>query len=261
MVIDSLPVSNSDGLVSGSGSLVGLTGIHGKRFLIIGGGSGIGIGAAAYLSGHGATLHGTARKPEDLPDLYKHKHWLELNGDNHIYFLKEIESYQFDGVLFTPGIVVTKMAGTQKLKDYEQTFYTNVMQQFVLLNELVREGRLNRPASVVYISSIASTVTMPGNAIYSASKAAMDRLVQCHAFELARKKIRVNAVAPGQVETPLTEKLDLGEGAVNADKARYPLGYGKPGDVAGPILFLLSDLSRWMTGSILVVDGGRSIQT
>jgi NAD(P)-dependent dehydrogenase (short-subunit alcohol dehydrogenase family) len=85
-------------------------------------------------------------------------------------------------------------------------------------------------------------------------------MAKTYANELAGKKIRVNAVAPGMVNTQITIDANdfLSEEVINEDKKKYPLGYGEPEDVALPIVFLLSEASKWITGQVIVLDGGRT---
>lgn len=101
---------------------------------------------------------------------------------------------------------------------------------------------------------------MKGNSIYSSTKAALNSTTKVLALELSPQRIRVNAIAPGQVETKLTEEISsiVSAEAILLDKSKYPLGYGTPKDVAYLTLFLLSSKSRWITGTILNIDGGRS---
>ena len=84
--------------------------------------------------------------------------------------------------------------------------------------------------------------------------------MKIYANELASKKIRVNTVAPGMVNTQITLDASsfLSEEVIEADKKKYPLGYGEPEDVALPIVFLLSEASKWITGQDLILDGGRT---
>lgn len=119
---------------------------------------------------------------------------------------------------------------------------------------MAREGR---SGSVVQLASIAALQGMPFGAGYAASKAALLSLTRTMALEWGALGLRVNAVAPGSIEVPRSTAAD--DPAI-AQRA-IPLGRrGEPEDVAGAVLFLLSDLSRWITGQVLVVDGGVSVK-
>lgn len=118
-------------------------------------------------------------------------------------------------------------------------------------------ARAGTPGSVVQLASIAALQGMPFGAGYAASKAALLSLTRTMALEWGAVGLRVNAVAPGSVQVPRSTAED---GPAIA-KRTIPLGRrGEPDDVAGAVLFLLSDLSRWMTGQVLVVDGGASVK-
>lgn len=113
-------------------------------------------------------------------------------------------------------------------------------------------------ASHLFLSSVASHRAEPGLLAYSTAKAALNAAVRGLAVELAPKKIRVNALTLGWINTPAAERTlaAMGEEGAARYAARYPLGLGEISDVANGALFMLSDRSRWMTGSELVMDGG-----
>ena len=112
--------------------------------------------------------------------------------------------------------------------------------------------------SIVFISSVMASSGSSGAAAYSMSKAALVGLAKSLALELAERRIRVNCVAPGFVRTPMFERIAaLWEaGQLEAVAALHPLGLGEAADVANAIAFLLADTGRWITGSVLTVDGG-----
>ena len=102
---------------------------------------------------------------------------------------------------------------------------------------------------------------MPGNAIYGSAKTSLSAFVKYAAVELAAKGIRCNAVSPGMVNTPLIDKQVYSEEDKSKDMSLYPLKrYGKPEEIAFAIIYLLSDASAWVTGTNLVIDGGRSLK-
>jgi len=112
--------------------------------------------------------------------------------------------------------------------------------------------------SIVFISSVMALAGEPGAAAYSMSKAALHGLARALAIELAPRRIRVNCVAPGFVRTPMFEQISKPWDAAQRAgvEASHPLGLGAPADVAHSIAFLLAETGRWITGSILTVDGG-----
>ena len=114
---------------------------------------------------------------------------------------------------------------------------------------------------MVFTSSISSYMTAAGLSIYASSKAAVCGYMRTCAIELGAKGIRSNAVLPGMVETKLINSGTYTDEDKQKDLSLYPLGrYGRPTDIAHGIIYLLSDASAWVTGTELVIDGGRSLK-
>jgi len=113
-------------------------------------------------------------------------------------------------------------------------------------------------ASVVLISSVMGAVGQAGRCVYGASKGAVEALCKSAALELASRRIRVNCVAPGFVDTAMTrrDRALLTPDQFAEIERMHPLGIGRPEHVAGVAAFLLSEVSQWMTGTTVVVDGG-----
>lgn len=134
---------------------------------------------------------------------------------------------------------------------------------FFSASELVRlllkkavNGRHLR--NIVFISSTASRFGAKGFNLYCASKGALDSLMRALAVELA-PEIRVNSVLPGGIRTAMTDSMFSDSALAARLEADYPLGLGKPGDIASAVEFLVSENARWVTGQQLVVDGGRTV--
>jgi NAD(P)-dependent dehydrogenase (short-subunit alcohol dehydrogenase family) len=120
----------------------------------------------------------------------------------------------------------------------------------------------NDGASVIFFSSVMGILGQQGKIGYCSSKSAILGLTKSSALELAKRKIRVNAVLPGVVNTPITQKLFSQLEQINIDSiiAMHPLGIGEVEDIVPVVEFLLSDGSRWLTGQNIIIDGGYSIQ-
>ncbi|MNC43049.1 3-oxoacyl-[acyl-carrier-protein] reductase FabG [compost metagenome] len=125
----------------------------------------------------------------------------------------------------------------------------------MLLKSCMSKKVSNNGSSFVIISSIAGFVGSPGNSIYGASKAALNSIIKSSAREMS-PRIRVNGIAPGVVSTPLTDTMP--EEYNQRLLQNHPLGIGEPEDVAYAAAYLLSNASKWVTGTILMVDGGYS---
>jgi NAD(P)-dependent dehydrogenase (short-subunit alcohol dehydrogenase family) len=130
----------------------------------------------------------------------------------------------------------------------------------VLFSELLKKKKINKSASVVFISSISAIRGAKGNGLYAISKAALDVISKVYANELSSKYIRVNTIQPGMVETGMSLQAEniLSKEIMDIDRSKYPLGYGETKDIALPVIFLLSNASKWLTGQSIVIDGGRT---
>ena len=137
---------------------------------------------------------------------------------------------------------------------------TGVRRVLFRSQKIVKKKLLNKNASLVFISSISSLMGVPATLLYAASKAAVNSTVKVLASEFASRKIRVNAIAPGIIITPMLEQSNLDMDELMEQEKQYPLGFGKPEDVAYLAAFLLSDESRWLTGNVIKLDGGFTLK-
>ena len=119
---------------------------------------------------------------------------------------------------------------------------------------------INKKASLVYISSISSVLGVPGTLLYASSKGALNTAVKVIASELAPQGVRANAICPGVVRTEMLSGANLDVELFDKQEVEYPLGYGTPEDVGNAVLYHLSDGSRWLTGNIMILDGGYSLK-
>ena len=127
----------------------------------------------------------------------------------------------------------------------------------LLQSALLSKKKINKLASLVFVVSISTESPSVGNALYSASQGALLAYTKCLSIELAPRGIRVNCISPAMVWTDLIIKDGVDEEMLREDEKKYPLGrYGKPEDIAGLTVYLLSDISNWMTGDNINITGG-----
>ncbi len=236
--------------------------IHEKYILITGASSGIGREIAIRCSQGGSRIIITGRdqsKLEETLSLMSGAHSLlacDLSVEQNILDLVK-QLPELDGVVFCAGVIEYNPVRFVNGHKIRNTFAVNFDSQVLLTQQLIKQKKLKSGSSLVYVSSIASLLGVAGTAMYAASKAALNAFVRVTASELAPQKIRANSICPGIVATPMGEHAqDMSE-----DLAKdYPLGLGQPVDVAAPCIFFLSDASKWITGSELVMDGGLTLK-
>lgn len=243
--------------------------LEGKTLLITGASSGIGKITAIECSKLGAHLIITGRREDALVETLS-----LLRGKGHELIVEDLSSEKgcaslveklpvLDGIVCNAG--VGKMLPVQFYSEdvLDEVFKVNAFAPMLLLKSLVRKRKLNNPSSVVFTSSISGYSNVaPANGIYGASKSALTAYMKYAALELAGKGIRCNAVHPGRVNTALiANNRLLSEADITKDMEQYPLKrYGEPEEIAYAIIYLLSDAASWVTGSNLVIDGGRSLK-
>lgn len=168
-----------------------------------------------------------------------------------------------NGFVSNAGVSLTMPIQYINIDSLCSLFNINTFAPIILFQQLLKQKKLQLGSSVVFTSSMAGVgpVTL-GNSTYSASKGALSAFVRSAALELAGRRIRVNAICPGMVETSMiTQNQMISKSQYDEDKKNYPLGrYGRPEDVAYAIIYLLSDASSWMTGNNILLDGGYSLR-
>lgn len=143
-------------------------------------------------------------------------------------------------------------------KYVDEIFNVNIFSAIELLRCLLRKANKQTLTNIVFISAMTSQKGEPFNSMYASSKGALNALTYSLAKELA-PKVRVNAVLPGVVDTPMAHDFLCSEMGIQ-QKKDYPLGIGSIDDIVDSIEFLLSDKSKWITGTTMNVDGGRSVR-
>lgn len=242
--------------------------LEGKCILVTGASSGIGRATAIAISQMGGTVVVTGRDEGRANETVG-----MLAGVGHLAVTADLidpaartalvgRLPPLSGVVHSAGI--TRLVPFQAIseKHMQEIFDTNYKVPVFLTQLLLKKKLLVDHSSIVFLASTAGLFGSKALGMYAGTKGAILATARVLALEVAPRGIRVNCVAPALVETPMMVQT---EAAVSADTFAanlklYPLGLGKPEDVANAIVFLLSSASRWVTGSTVVLDGGFSIQ-
>lgn len=164
-----------------------------------------------------------------------------------------------DGVVHSAGISRLSPIRMATERHVQEIWQINYEAPVLLTQRLLAKGQIANDGSIVFLASIAAYIGVPAVGVYSGTKAALIATMRCLAMEVAKRRIRVNALAPALVDTPLLGGTGSAEGWVDAQRPAYPLGIGDPRDVANAAIFFLSPASRWITGTTLIMDGGLTI--
>lgn len=237
-----------------------------KRILITGASSGIGRSIASVVAATGATVVASGRNSDRLAQtlaaLPRGDHRsiaMDLTeGDAPARIAAEVGALH--GVVHSAGISALAPLRLARPDAFERLWRTNYLAPMLVTQALLKAGRIADGGSIVFIGSISANIGVAGVGGYSGTKAALAASARCLAIEVSKRRIRVNTVAPGIVETEMAAAGSemLGE-TMDRQRADYPLGFGRPEDVAHLAAFLLSDASRWITGTSIVIDGGHTI--
>ena len=234
-----------------------------KVVLITGASSGIGRATAILCSKMGAKVIITGRDIIRLKSTFD-----ELTGKGHqmiVANLTQKESRKdlckvissLDGLVHCAGIGHRKLCKAITEDDVALVMNTNFNASVMLQTDLLSQKKLNKSASIVFLSSRTATIPTVANSLYSASKGALQSYAKCLALELAPREIRVNCICPAMVWTPLVLQDGVTEEELTSEQKKYPLKrYGQPEDIANLAVFLLSDAASWMTGSCIEITGG-----
>ena len=241
-----------------------------NRVLIItGGGTGIGATTALLFAGEGASICVVGRRKAPLDKVVTN---VRAIGGRAMAVTADVAvtadcQRVVDETLSTFGQVdilvnnagTATLVGAEETTDelWERTIETNLSGAFRLIRAVLPGMVSRRSGCIVNVSSVLAQSGMKGAAAYGVSKAGLNQLTRILAVEYADRGIRVNAVAPAWVDTPMTESVQAKEGFYDQLKKRHPMGrFGKPEEVAQAIFYLASAEAAWTTGTILTVDGG-----
>jgi NAD(P)-dependent dehydrogenase (short-subunit alcohol dehydrogenase family) len=246
--------------------------LDGRLALVTGASSGLGRDFALTLARAGARVAVAARRADRLADTVAA---IEAAGGSAFAVSLDVTDRLsvrgcFDAIEDRDGIAdlivnnagaaVTRPILEQSEDDWDSVVDTNLKGAWLVAQEAARRlVAAGRPGSIINIASITGERVAGGVAPYCASKAGVLHLTRAMALELARHGIRVNALAPGYVETELNRDF-LNSAAGERLKARIPQRrFGKTADLDGPLLLLASDAGAYVTGSVLVADGGHLV--
>ena len=243
--------------------------LEGRTVAVIGAGSGIGQACAIGAAQQGALVWCLDLNPDQADATAK---MIKSEGGQAECGLVDITNEtsvhdaiaeaagskgRLDGVVCTPAINVRKPILKYSGEEFDRVVQVNLRGNF---NVLRAAGLLMVPqgfGSIVLFSSIRSIVTEPGQSVYSMTKAGILQLVKTAATEWGTKGVRVNAVGPGVIETPLTAPIKQNPEWYNAYAMKNPMNrWAQASEMAGPTIFLLSDAASYVTGTILYADGG-----
>lgn len=241
------------------------------NILLTGATSGIGLETLKSLLANKNKVYAVAR------DFSKISNLLELHSDSLVpitFDLKDTENIEkifneinlvdekLDAIIHCAGIEETIPLTLYSPAKIKNIYEVNVFAGIELLRHFTKKKYSNDGASAVFVSSVMGVLGQPGKIGYCSTKAAVLGMVKASALEFAKRKIRVNAVLPGVVNTPMTQNLFSQISAENVEeiKTMHPLGIGEVSDVVPSIEFLISTNSRWITGQNFIIDGGYSIQ-
>lgn len=242
--------------------------LEGKTVLITGASSGIGRQTSISVAAMGGKVVATGRSEQRLAETLT-----MLAGEGHRAIPADLTDSAARAALTSDlpplqGIVhcagITKLVPFQYLteKHLQEVWRANYEAAVLLTQILLKKKLIADGGSIVFVASTAGLLGAKAITAYAASKAALIATSRVLALEVAPRRVRSNCLAPALVQTPMAEETSERVSAETfAENLKlYPLGFGKPEDVANAAVFLLSDASRWITGATLVLDGGCTIQ-
>jgi NAD(P)-dependent dehydrogenase (short-subunit alcohol dehydrogenase family) len=242
--------------------------LQGQHILVTGASSGLGRATAVAVAGCGARVSLVGRSAARLDETLA-----LLKGEGHSAHEADLSDAEaasdsvsaiisergtLNGAFYSAGTTLVLPAKLQKNRHLDDVFGAGLRGAFGLVRALLKKNAMVDGGSMVFMSSFSAVRGRQGMTAYCAAKAGLDGMVRALALEVAARRIRVNSIVAGAVETAMHERIleGINEEAIEDYRSRHPLGFGQPDDVANAALFLLSDASKWITGSAMAVDGG-----
>jgi NAD(P)-dependent dehydrogenase (short-subunit alcohol dehydrogenase family) len=234
--------------------------------LVTGATSGIGAELVKHLaSSRPVVIHGRNRERCEIIKSHVPSSYMWVQDLTHLDEIEEsltnqlaVDKIKVENFIHCAGTVVTKPIRLSKVHEIQTQFAVNVQSALVICSALVKR-RVNgqQLRNIIFVSSIWGRFGSSGHVAYGASKSALDNSARALAKELS-PTVRVNSLALGAISTPMSSRVFDDPAALRKLELSYPLGVGHTRDVVDFVDFLLSDRSRWLTGQVIALDGGRT---
>lgn len=238
-----------------------------KKVLVTGASSGIGRETAILISKLGGNLILTGRDKERLDDTMN-----LLEGSDHQSMVADLTNEEelnklvdslpeLNGLVHSAGIVGPTPTKFIRQENISRMLRINFEVPVLLTARILQKKRITNNSSIVFMSTVATQMPYFGGALYNSSKSALESYSKTLALELVKRGIRSNCISPGLVNTPMIntpagdDQMELVDESLGRYLKKYPMGIGEPQDVASAIVFFISDESKWISGTNLVMGG------
>ena len=239
--------------------------LTGKQALVVGAGSGIGEAAAYGLAAHGAhvlcadlNVEAAQKVADAIKQTGGNAEALAFDMRDSAGVVKAIDALpDLDVLVSTPAINVRKPLIQMTDEEFDRVVSLNLKGTFRLITTAGRNMAKRGKGSIIAFASIRAQVVEPGQGVYAATKAGVLQMCRALAAELGPSGVRVNAIGPGVVDTPLTAPIAANKAWYDAYAQKSALGrWAKPHEMAGAVVYLASDAGSFVTGTLTIVDGG-----
>ena len=236
-----------------------------KTALILGGSGGIGSALSRHLLAGGVQVGVVCRHPEKLTDLQQEFPGLKIFTAD-LLDPTQVEEVvgrarqslgTIEAMAYCVGSILLRPAHLTSVEQFQQTLQVNLVGAFLALKNVAPLMAEQGGGSILFFSSAAAGLGLPNHEAIAAAKAGLEGMMRAAAMTYAKKHVRVNCIAPGLVDTPLSAQITQNPSALQASIGYHPLGrIGQPKDLVEAASWILGPESDWMTGAVLSVDGG-----